>query len=95
MTRAVTLANLAIQDILTVDGDNNRVGIGSTQPTEKLDVVGVVSATSFYGDGSNLQGVATSKQLTIGVRVGAAVTFEVVGSGFTVSGRSANITIDI
>jgi hypothetical protein len=95
MTRAVTLANLAIQDILTVDGENNRVGIGSTQPTEKLDVVGVVSATSFYGDGSNLQGVATTKLLTIGVRVGAAVTFEVVGSGFTVSGRSANITIDI
>ena len=95
MTRAVTLANLADQNILTADGANDRVGIGSTQPTEKLDVVGVVSATSFYGDGSNLQGVATSKQLTIGVRVGAAVTFEVVGSGFTVSGRSANITIDV
>ena len=95
MTRAVTLANLAIQDILTVDGDNNRVGIGSTQPTEKLDVVGVVSATSFYGDGSNLQGVATSKQLTIGVRVGTAITFAVVGAGFTVDGRSAAITIDV
>ena len=60
MTRAVTLANLAIQDLLTVDGDNNRVGIGSTQPTEKLDVVGVVSATSFFGDGSNLEGVASA-----------------------------------
>jgi hypothetical protein len=60
MTRAVTLANLAIQDLLTVDGDNNRVGIGTTQPKEKLQVVGVVSATSFFGDGSNLEGVASA-----------------------------------
>ena len=60
MTRAVTLANLAIQDLLTVDGDNNRVGIGSTQPTVKLDVAGIVTATAFYGDGSNLEGVASA-----------------------------------
>ena len=58
MTRAVTLANLAIQDLLTVDGDNDRVGIGSTQPTTKLDVDGTVTATSFAGDGANLTGVS-------------------------------------
>ena len=60
MTRAVTLANLAIQDLLTIDGDNDRVGIGSTQPTVKLDVAGIVTATAFYGDGSNLEGVASA-----------------------------------
>ena len=58
MTRAVTLANLAIQDILTLDSDNNRVGIGSTVPTTKLDVDGTVTATSFAGDGANLTGVS-------------------------------------
>ena len=60
MTRAVTLANLADTNIFTVDGANDRVGIGTTQPNEKLQVVGVVSATSFFGDGSNLEGVASA-----------------------------------
>ena len=58
MTRAVTLANLAVQDLLTLDSDNSRAGIGSTQPTTKLDVDGTLTATSFVGDGANLTGVS-------------------------------------
>ena len=29
MTRAVTLANLAVQDLLTLDSDNSRAGIAA------------------------------------------------------------------
>ena len=49
---------------------------------------GIVSATEFYGDGSNLTGLSLSKDLTIGVRTGAAVTFSVTGSSFNVINRA-------
>jgi len=47
-------ADLVSDNNIFVDIQNDRVGIGSTQPTAKLNVVGIVSATSFTGDGSNL-----------------------------------------
>lgn len=155
MTRAVTIAELGDQNVFTVDGTNNRVGIGSTQPTEKLDVngvvvataatvgsavtinstgidagAGIITATSFSGSGANLTDVisgvelqfggnsvgtavtnidfvgfssvtapvsglatvTTSKQLTIGVRVGSAVTFSITGNTFNVSNRAGGNT---
>tara|TARA_A100001015_G_C15026642_1_gene730871 strand:+ start:323 stop:1588 length:1266 start_codon:yes stop_codon:yes gene_type:complete len=75
MTRARELGKLANKNSLTADNTNNFVGIGSTQPDARLDVdgtvlvgtaitlggaSGIVSATSFYGDGSNLDGVASA-----------------------------------
>ena len=59
MTRARSLARLANSNAFTVSTDLN-VGVNSTSPVEKLNVVGVVSATSFFGDGSNLEGVTSA-----------------------------------
>ena len=84
MTRAVTIAELGDTNVFSVDGTNNRVGIGSTQPTEKLDVNGVVVATAFTGDGTGLTGVASTDNIITGtaatfnsvVKVGTAITLD-------------------
>ena len=60
MTRARDLSRLSNPTNFTVDSTNNRVGLNSTSPDAKLDVIGIVSATAFYGDGSNLEGVASA-----------------------------------
>lgn len=62
MSRARDLSRLANEQAFSVSTDLN-VGINSTSPVEKLNVVGVVSATSFVGDsfvgdGSQLSGVS-------------------------------------
>ena len=65
MTRARSLSKLSNPATFTVDTDNN-IGVNSTIPKEKLNIVGVVSATSFFGDGSSLSGI------TGGATLGAA-----------------------
>ena len=57
MSRARNLGNLGNKNLISGDTTNTRIGIGSTNPVSTLNVAGIVSATSFYGDGSNLEGV--------------------------------------
>lgn len=67
---------------------NANIGIGTLVPTSKVDVVGdvnvsgVITATSFYGDGSNLTGLSLSSSNTGNFTgVVTALTFETtVGS---------------
>ena len=71
MTRAQGLSDFAagLGDTLKIDGNNNRVGINSTVPTQALDVVGnitltgTIPASQLTGalpaiDGSSLTGVS-------------------------------------
>ncbi|NEQ11711.1 MAG: tail fiber domain-containing protein, partial [Moorea sp. SIO4E2] len=46
------------EPVLSVGLGSKKVGIGITNPTEKLEVVGTVKATSFEGDGSGLTGIS-------------------------------------
>ena len=60
MTRAQGLSDFAagLGDTLKIDADNGRVGINTLTPTQALDVVGTVKATSFVGSGADLTGVS-------------------------------------
>ena len=58
MTRARDLARIANSNALTIDSSGN-VGIGSTVPTSKLSVVGVISASQVFASGVNLANVAS------------------------------------
>jgi len=78
--------NLVSESNIFVDISADRVGIGSTQPTAKLDVAGIVSATSFYGDGSTLTGVTGG----IGTEGSINTTGIITAASFT--GDGSNLT---
>ena len=82
--------------IIQVDNTNQRVGIGTTNPQAMLQVgtaismfgsTGIVSATSFYGSGEGLTGVASTDNIITGtaatfnneVHVGVALTIGYAG----------------
>jgi hypothetical protein len=54
-----------------IDGSANRIGIGTSTPTTKLDVSGTVNATAFTGP---ITGVVNSS--TINVTTGGTIIFE-------------------
>ena len=99
MTRARSLSKLVSSSIFTVDGDNN-VGLNSTSPDAKLDVVGVISATTFFGSGSGLTGVASTDNIITGtaatfnnvVKVGTAITLDATSGIITATTFDGNVT---
>ena len=90
MSRARDLSRLSSPSVFSVD-TNNKVGVGSTTPTAKLNVAGIVSATSFFGDGSNLEGVASAG---LGTALGEANGLEVIYYTDNVLTVTDNITVD-
>ena len=91
MTRARELADLSTPKAFTVD-DTYNIGINSTSPTEKLDVVGVVSATEFYGDGSNLSGITAGATLSAGSGDQRVVVTSLTSGTMTTAATDAELT---
>jgi len=111
MSRARELARLGNANAISIDSSNN-VGFGTTTSIQyKLDVVGdanftgVLTATSFGGDGSNLTGVAATDNInTNNIKVSGistlgtasattltATTSTVVGSAVTFNASGGTI----
>ena len=90
MTRARDLARLGNQNIIATDSNFN-VGIGSLTPDARLDVAGIVSATAFYGDGSNLEGVASAG---LGTALGDTGAATVIYYTDNILSIGSTITID-
>ena len=98
MSAARSLGNLGNQNALKVDTTNLKVGIVSTSPVGELSVgaaitmgsaSGIISATAFYGDGSNLEGVSSAGLGTALAEEGAGsviyYTDSTLGIGSTVN----------
>ena len=92
-------ANLVSDNNIFVDIASDRVGIGSTQPTAKLNIIGIVSATSFRGDGSQLSGISVDSSSLVdsnsATRVQANTSGAVVTGILTATkffGDASNVT---
>ena len=98
MSAARDLSKLGNTDVFTVDTAAGRVGVDSTSPVGEFQVgaaitvgsaSGIISATAFYGDGSNLEGVSSAGLGTALAEEGAGsviyYTDSTLGIGSTVN----------
>ena len=96
--------------IIQVDNTNQRVGIGTTNPQAMLQVgtaismfgsTGIVSATTFYGSGEGLTGVASTDNIITGtaatfnneVHIGVALTIGYSGVATFIGAAGVGVTI--
>ena len=85
------------------DGGNLTNVISGVEVQLSGTTVGTSATVLNFGAGfstatpvsSGISTIETSRLLTIGVRSGAAVTFSLTGTSFTVSGRGGNVTINV
>ena len=91
MSRAREAARLVGNNTFTIDTNNN-VGLASVNPASKLNVSGIVSATSYYRDGSNLEGVASAGLGTALADTGAGAVIYYTDATLVVD---ANTTVDV
>ena len=87
--------------IIQVDNTNARLGIGTTNPQAMLQVgtgvsvygnSGIVSATEFYGDGSNLSGITAGATLSAGSGAQRVVVTSLTSGTMTAAATDADLS---
>lgn len=95
MSRARDTAGIIQYNKISIDS-NNAVGIGSSIPDTKLDVnggvrvTGIVTASSFEGDGSQLSGIDASS-----LKDGSDIKAQAFGGGVTITGIATCDALDL
>jgi hypothetical protein len=59
---------------------STRTGIGTTTPVTDLNIVGVITATKFFGDGSSLSGISAGGQSPSRITI-SGVTTQIPANG--------------
>lgn len=77
---------IKISDTVVIDDSRNASNLASVSAASSI------TANTFYGDGSNLDGIVSNTTFLVPARAGN-VTVLVSSSSFVVEGRSANTTI--
>ena len=90
MSRARDLSKLSSPSNFTVDTNNN-IGVNSITPDAKFDVVGVVSATKYFGDGSELTGITAGATVSASAGSQRLVVTSLTSGTMTAAGTNADL----
>jgi len=88
----VTASTVQVGSATTIHTTGIDLG-GGTLTSHNINSTGVITATSFVGDGSSLTGIGVTRTFTIGTRTTSA-TINIVGTGMTLSLRSGIATVN-